>query len=209
MPDNGTFGVFSSILILVLTEISLGVAYKFQTSVIGNDRDSYYASVITISAIGLLIVALRPKLMVLSDWRLRPRDIVLAAIAPILIQSLLMLFDGNPSTTFVDPTPKRIFFIALLGPAAEEILCRAIVLRSLVERTSRILAVLIASGIISTMHESIPRAFVQQTCICIVYIATDYSIFASILFHVLLNSFVFFPLIATFQKWHIYTLWNR
>jgi membrane protease YdiL (CAAX protease family) len=201
-----SFRAFSAIFLLVLSELLALLFALAQRAANGTKAATeywYYPGIYAMVVALSLSIVLKPKLLFLSNWRPKPKHFLLAALPPLLIQSVPMFFVSDPNEYFVAPTLSHVIFIAILGPTLEEIFCRGVILRSLTMRMSRFAAVAVVSVLVSLGHASFWDALPRQIIICLVYLATDDSLAASIFCHMVLNSFVLLPIAAFFQRWHV------
>jgi membrane protease YdiL (CAAX protease family) len=119
-----------------------------------------------------------------------------------------MLFVRDAREYFTSARVHTMLCLAVLAPVLEEIFCRGFILRSLALRTSRLVAFLIVSVLVSVLHPVFWEALPRQMMISLVYFATGNSLAASILCHVVLNLCIFLPIGGFFQQWHVYTIWK-
>jgi membrane protease YdiL (CAAX protease family) len=145
----------------------------------------------------------------MSRWRPKWTD-ALGVIAVFLTQGIPLLFVSVPSDYFVNSQWPRSAFIwvAIAGPVLEEMLCRAIALRSLEVRMPKWAAIFLLSALAAGLHPVFLEALPRQLVLSSIYVLLGDSIVASCLARIGLNAFVFLPLAPFFQRLHIYTIWK-
>jgi membrane protease YdiL (CAAX protease family) len=212
--ERECFGVLSAILLLLLWAF-LGVILaliQFPSTKEAMAVGEWCRFTIPPTAIVLFCSGIaRPRLLLLSNWRLTWRDVPLTMVPPILLQAIPMFFARDAAeyfSFFGSASLSTMFCVAAVGPVLEELFCRGFILRSLALRTSRLVALLIVSVVVSLIHPAFWEALPRQIMISLVYFATGNSLTASILCHIILNSFVFLPIGDFFQRWHVYTIWK-
>ena len=84
-------------------------------------------------------------------------------------------------------TISMFFYVALLGPVAEELVYRGFVLQTL-KKNGKVFAIVASSILFGVMHANLPQSlFAFMVGLVLGYVAMEYSIWWSILLHVLNN----------------------
>jgi hypothetical protein len=90
--------------------------------------------------------------------------------------------------------------IAIL-PVIEELICRGVILRSLLTRLDVVWAIVLSSVVFSLFHIAFWPAFIGEIFISLIYVIRRKSLAVSILYHVAGNTLVWFPRLFVVAHW--------
>lgn len=208
LSRDDSFGVLASIFILVGLGIAGAIVGLIEIALTGiTPKYSPLLSAVTLVLYLPLPIAVRPRILLLSHWTLRLRDFVIAVVSPLLIQFIPLLFVADPKEYFTKLTVGIVTCAVVLVPLLEEVLIRGIVLRSLLARSSSVIAILLTSALFSLLHPNFWESLPRQILLSLVYTATDFCLSASIVAHMVSNAVIFLPFLASvFKQLHIYTI---
>jgi len=139
-----------------------------------------------------------PKMFALSRIRPQPADLVLGVMLGYLMTNIQAAMLGrsalNNDWLLTNPHRKLTFLCAvLIVPIAEELIYRAAILGSLLERTSTFWAVTLTVIAATIMHDVWWMALPGQILLCAAYVFRSRSLVSSITAHMVANALVFAP----------------
>jgi membrane protease YdiL (CAAX protease family) len=160
-------------------------------------REKYYltwplATIASLSIVILISYRIRPGLITLSQWTPMPADVAVGLAfggVDYGLTRLIERFQPGPLTIANGHLEfLSVLCIVFLGPVLEEILCRAFVLRSLLEHTRPLFAVLITAALVASAHQSFLFALPGQLGLSAVYVIRKKSMSATISYHMFANA---------------------
>jgi len=160
-------------------------------------KQAYYltwplATIVSLSIVILTSYRIRPALLRLSHWTPMPADVAVGLAFGCADYGLTRIIERFQSEPLTAGNGHSGFLSALcivfLGPILEETLCRAVVLRSLLEHTRPLFAVLITGALAASAHESFLLALPGQLGLSAVYVIRKKSMSATISYHMLANA---------------------
>jgi membrane protease YdiL (CAAX protease family) len=148
---------------------------------------SFVSGIITIG----LVVRQKPKIFQFSSFHFRWSDLILGPAAGYVSLNLVLLIMKPP---FAVVWPGYIYLLLLIpAPVVEELICRGVILRSLLHRMDVFAAILLASGLAAAFHLEFLTTFLGQSIVSIIYVVRRRSLAVSMLVHVSSNTFLLFP----------------
>jgi membrane protease YdiL (CAAX protease family) len=205
-PRTSVLGFWQAIGLVLLASLLVTFLDSALKGTVG--REKYYltwplATITSLSIVILISHRIRPELLRLSHWTPTPADVAVGLAfgsADYGLTRLIERFQPGPLT--IDnghPEILSVLCIVFLGPILEEILCRAFVLRSLVEHTRPLFAVLITGALVASAHESFLLALPGQLGLSAVYVIRKKSMSAAISYHMLANALGYLTLFHSSQ----------
>jgi membrane protease YdiL (CAAX protease family) len=139
-----------------------------------------------------------PQMFAMLKIRLRVGDAVVGVAVGYLMTNIAAAIVGKATfeSDWMVTNPQRtLTFVCavLIVPVAEEMIYRAAILASLLERTSFFWAIAITSTAATIMHDSWRVAFPGQLLLCAAYLIRRRSIVASTIAHITANALVLTP----------------
>lgn len=203
------YGVAEVLLLGLMVGLVFIVVRVFHQSM-GEASLRYFDSPLAVLSVVGFVFYSRRRLLALSRWRPRWTDAVLGlgtgTLVPIALYALVPGFVNRlnlhvPILYFLIPT-------VLLGPIAEEMLFRGIILRSFRSYFSPPVAVLLGALLVSLAH--LPNFWLvlpSQVAVSILYVTSGDSMPASIAAHITNNACILLLATGVAEKWHAY-LWS-
>jgi membrane protease YdiL (CAAX protease family) len=205
------YGVGEVLLLGLMVALVFIVVRVFHRSA-GEASFRYFDSPIAVLSVVLFVFYSRPQLLALSRWRPRWLDgalgVAVGAVVPIAIYALMPDFVSRldlhvPIVLFLIPT-------VVLGPIAEEILFRGIILRSFRSYFPRSAAVLLGALLVSLAHPHFWLVLPSQVAVSILYVSLGDSMPASIVAHITNNACILVLATGVVDKWraHLWSIWK-
>ena len=194
---SSTFSLWQMILLVLLTSIVFGGVWSAHKAWLGEENVRAYGlydSVIGTVIVAVIALAMKPKFLTLSRWNIRVTDIVLPMLLGVTLGAAQSWVSRwlPPPTGRILSTEHMFIPVALLGPIFEEIVCRGVFLRSLVESSGPYLSILMVSVLFAGGHQHFWIALASQLAISATYVVFRYSLVASTILHIAFNVMVFF-----------------
>jgi len=139
-----------------------------------------------------------PRMFAPSRFRPRLSDLAIGLPVGYLMTNIAAAIVGKSAFEadwmLTNPQRKLTFICAVvIVPVVEELIYRAAILGSLLQKTLPIWAVLITTTAATIMHDSWRVAFLGQALLCAAYLAGRRSLPASIIAHAVANAAIFAP----------------
>lgn len=147
-----------------------------------------------------LIIHQKPRILTASNFGLRWLDIPVIALVGYLDANLRFLVLTPPFVLGFHSPPKMMLVIAIL-PILEEVICRGVVLVSLLPRMHIAWAILMTSVIFAVSHVDFWPALVGELFMSLIYVLRRRSLTASLLYHMFCNTIVWFPKLLLVAHW--------
>jgi membrane protease YdiL (CAAX protease family) len=144
----------------------------------------------------------RPKLFFLSRWTPRLIDFAICIPAGVLI-AIAKIWLFSSANEHLGPTysmEHALLPVVFIAPVAEELLFRATFLRSLEERTTLSVAIIVVTLLAAIEHSWIWLALPSQLALCMVYVFLGNSLAASIILHITMNACMFLHIKHLFRR---------
>ena len=213
--DDDSYTVSGAIALLIFGSAIVVLCAAIQSLLPGLARPRAYSEFYPNIFGGLLticlVIAQHPRVLLLSRWRPRWKDLFIGLSLAIGIQSIPLFFVAHARDYFAPAGTHwgAILSFGFVAPILEETFCRGAALRSLARRMSPMLALGIVSVIVSFGHDQVLEALPRQIAFSGIYLMLGDSLAASISCHIAVNTFVFFyPLASYFERCHIFTIWT-
>jgi membrane protease YdiL (CAAX protease family) len=174
--------------------LSIFSSYEFVTITRSRFFDSddqysiYYDSPLSVLIVVGIVLCHRPRLLTLSRWVPRPIDFAISVpLGALIVGAERFLLPAKFHVSVLDP---KLLPVIIVGSAAEEVLFRGTILRSLQERVPVWTAVLLVTFLAAIDHENFWLAIPGQVALSLVYLKLGNSLPASIILHITINSVV-------------------
>lgn len=183
---DSTYGLGGVVLLLLSTVLSFDLIEYLHVHLVGRSEYSYYYDApISILVIVAVVVCHRPRPLGLSRWMPRFSDFAIAVPVGALVVGAEILL----APQHIRPLPQPSLFLpVLIGPIADELLMRGVLLRSLREREPISHAIVIVVFLGALGHVGFWSSIPAQLAISIVYVALGNSLPASLITHITMNA---------------------
>lgn len=139
-----------------------------------------------------IILKQKPAIFAASSFTLNLQDFLIVASIGYLDVNLRFLVLTPPFESGFAPLLKMTVVIGIL-PVIEELICRGVVVASLLQRMHPASVIIVSSAVFAFFHIDFWPAFVAEVFISLVYILRRRSLAVAIVYHILGNTLVWFP----------------
>jgi membrane protease YdiL (CAAX protease family) len=205
-PANprSSYGIAALASLYILVIIIFELITSLHTSWLGSkhlvDYGLYDSPLAVLLVVGVAFWR-RPKLFFLSRWIPRLTDFAICIPCGVLIAIVKMWLFSNADER-LGPSysvEHALLPVVLIAPVAEELLFRGIFLRSLEERMTIPLAILVVTLLAAIEHSWFWLALPSQLALSIVYVYLGNSLPASIIVHITMNACIFLDIERLFR----------
>jgi len=153
----------------------------------------YLDSIVVLGLVSVFIGFNKPRLYRMSRWGVKWQDVIWgigSGISVRLLQQLIFRLQGE-SYPAAERNVLAIVCVVVLGPILEELLCRGVLLRSLLANFQPIVGILLTTCIVAAFHAEFLWAFPGQLILSVLYVASNKSLPSTMICHVTMNALTY------------------
>jgi len=194
----GLYAPWQAIGIFIFIALSLTTIEVVQSLRVNLDLDTarrhhHVDSMVVLGLASVLIGLNRPHIYRMSRWEVSWQDVLSGVASGLIVRLLQELIFRLKGESF--PSAERnvlaIVSVVLIIPILEELLCRGVLLGSLLANFRPLFGILLTTCIVAAFHAEFVWAFPGQLMLCILYVANKKSLPSTMICHVAMNALTY------------------
>jgi len=147
------------------------------------------------------VLLVRPQILELSTKAISLRGGLLAIATGYVVANITLIVVGKSFAEEASGLGFRYIFVWLVAPFFEELVFRGTILASLLQRSPKVIAIVLSAVLVGTLHESVWNAILGELLFGVLYVSNRRSLGVSLLAHVTANTVFTFRAIMVPPFW--------